>query len=92
MKFQKLLVCIDKLVQSLRSRRRPGRSGERGITLVVYPEQVWYGGVKVEDGETFYYKRCRVCGHTVRFFFTPRTKATRLEIKLMRERARATLH
>jgi (2Fe-2S) ferredoxin len=21
----------------------------RGVTVVVYPEQVWYGGVKVED-------------------------------------------
>ena len=50
------------------------------------------GGVEVEDGETFYYKRCRVCGHTVRFFFTPRTKATRLETEVMRERAHATLH
>lgn len=50
------------------------------------------GGVQVEDGETFYYKRCRVCGHTVRFFFRPRAKATRLEIEIMRERARATLH
>jgi (2Fe-2S) ferredoxin len=23
----------------------------RGVSLVVYPEQVWYGGVKVEDVE-----------------------------------------
>jgi (2Fe-2S) ferredoxin len=22
---------------------------ERGVTVVVYPEQVWYGGVKPED-------------------------------------------
>ena len=22
---------------------------EQGVTVVVYPEQVWYGGVKVED-------------------------------------------
>ena len=21
----------------------------RGVTVVVYPEQVWYGGVKVDD-------------------------------------------
>ena len=50
------------------------------------------GGTEVEEGETFFYKRCRVCGHTVRFFFRPRTQATRLEIEIMRERASATLH
>ena len=50
------------------------------------------GAVEVEDGETFYYKRCRICGHTVRFFFRPRAKATRLEIQVMRSRAGATLH
>ena len=33
---------------------RPNKAGcldqcAQGVTVVVYPEQVWYGGVKVED-------------------------------------------
>ena len=33
---------------------RPNKAGcldqcDRGVTLVVYPEGVWYGGVQVED-------------------------------------------
>jgi len=50
------------------------------------------GGELAEEGETFYYKCCRVCGHTVRFFFRPRATATRFEIEIMRERALTTLH
>ena len=38
----------------LRGRVRANKSGcldqcERGVTVVVYPEAVWYGGVRLED-------------------------------------------
>jgi (2Fe-2S) ferredoxin len=40
--------------KGLKGRMRANAAGcldqcARGITVVVYPEQVWYGGVKVED-------------------------------------------
>ncbi len=40
--------------QGLKGTIRPNKSGcldacERGVAVVVYPEGVWYGGVKVED-------------------------------------------
>ena len=50
------------------------------------------GGVEAEEGETYFYKRCRVCGHTVRFFFTPRYKSTSLEARILEDRQSATLH
>ncbi|OGP85985.1 MAG: hypothetical protein A2Y95_11210 [Deltaproteobacteria bacterium RBG_13_65_10] len=50
------------------------------------------GEVQDEDGETYFYKRCRVCGHTVKFFFTPRHKSTFFEIWVYLSRKKATLH
>jgi len=40
--------------KGLKGRMRANAAGcldqcSRGITVVVYPEQVWYGGVKVDD-------------------------------------------
>ena len=40
--------------RGLKGRMRANAAGcldqcERGVTVVVYPEQVWYGGVRVED-------------------------------------------
>lgn len=40
--------------RGLKGRMRANAAGcldqcARGVTVVVYPEQVWYGGVKVED-------------------------------------------
>jgi hypothetical protein len=58
--------------------------------LEVNREQV--GEVEVQDGETYFYKRCRVCGHTVKFFFTPRYKSTLFEVLAYLSRRRATLH
>jgi (2Fe-2S) ferredoxin len=41
-------------LRGLRGRVRANKAGcldqcEHGVTVVVYPEQVWYGGVTVED-------------------------------------------
>lgn len=50
-RFKKVLADLG-----LDDRVRANKSGcldqcERGVTVVVYPEQVWYGGVAVEDVE-----------------------------------------
>jgi hypothetical protein len=50
------------------------------------------GGVEQEAGEAYFYKRCRVCGHTVRFFFAPRYKSTAFEAQALRQRGGQTLH
>lgn len=50
------------------------------------------GGVEVEDGEAYFYKRCRCCGHTVRFFFPLRYKSTNYEQIVLLTRAGETLH
>lgn len=50
------------------------------------------GQPESEEGESYIYKRCRVCGHTVRFFFCPRYKSTALEVRAFRRRAGQTIH
>ena len=50
------------------------------------------GKPESEEGESYFYKRCRVCGHTVRFFFSPRYKSTAFEVQAFRRRAGQTIH
>lgn len=50
------------------------------------------GHPESDEGQSYFYKRCRVCGHTVRFFFSPRHKSTAYEIGVFRRRGGQTIH
>ncbi len=50
------------------------------------------GRTETDAGDNYCYKRCRVCGHTVRFFFSPRYKSSAFEVRVFEERCGQTLH
>ena len=58
----------------------------------VEQNRIRIGRVEAEQGDSYFYKRCRVCGHTVRFFFSPRHKSTSYEIRALIERPGHTIH
>ena len=58
----------------------------------VEKNRICVGGLQVDQGDTYVYKRCRVCGHTVRFFFSPRHKSTSFETRALAERQGHTIH
>lgn len=50
------------------------------------------GQTENDEGESYFYKRCSVCGHTVRFFFSPRFKPTSFEVRAFERRRGQTIH
>ncbi len=58
----------------------------------VAQNRIRIGRVEAEQGDSYFYKRCRVCGHTVRFFFSPRHKSSSFERMALSERSGHTIH